>query len=169
MGENCFFLTLVWQSRLNHENRRFLRLSKKVVDRVQFFCSALLIFVAKYWHLISSVPHSKSSLSSKDCPFLAFDLFDTSALIVIILTSVLHHLSSSQFMNVHSSSRICLKFFEAFYSWCILISIFVMNNWQCFNRTKFDVTAGKEPRFIRITRQHLDFFAPDSQLLIMFI
>ena len=33
----------------------------------------------------------------------------------------------------------------------------------------FDVTAGKEPRFIRIMRQHLDFFAPDSQLLIMFI
>lgn len=33
----------------------------------------------------------------------------------------------------------------------------------------FDVTAGKESRFIGIMRQHLDFFAPDSQLLIMFI
>ena len=38
--------------------------------------------------------------------------------------------------------------------------------WTVLN---FDVTAGKESRFIRIMRQHLDFFAPDSQLLIMFI
>ena len=38
--------------------------------------------------------------------------------------------------------------------------------WTVLN---FDVTAGKESRFIRIMRQHLDFFAPDTQLLIMFI